>query len=129
MSGYLKTYRRGVNSEKIAAFWLRLKGYKILEQRYKTKMGEIDIIATKGNLISFVEVKARPTAGLALESVTPKMRRRIQNTALHFVAQKPSRGGLDLRFDVVCVMPFSWKKLFKGAPLIHHLDNAWQAEA
>lgn len=110
-----KTYDWGVKAEKMATLYLRAKGYKILEERYKTRYGEIDIIASKRNLIAFIEVKARKTKEQALESITPKMRKRISDTALYYVSQS-DEGECDYRFDVITVT----------SPLsVEHLEHAW----
>ncbi len=110
-----QTYDRGLRAEKIARIYLRLKGYKILEQRYKTPVGEIDLIVQKRNVVAFVEVKARSTQMTALESLTPMMRRRIERTAAYYAARKNVKN-VDLRFDLITLSP----------PFhIHHLDNAW----
>ena len=114
-----QTYDRGLKAESMAALWLRLKGYKILARRYKTKVGEIDLIARKANIICFVEVKARATKEQALESITPAMRQRIERAALYYVSHN-NVTNCDLRFDLVTVTP---------PFLIHHLDNAWQQAA
>jgi len=109
------TYDRGLQAERLASLWLRIKGYKILAQRYKTPVGEIDLIISKKNTIAFVEVKVRQTHRQALESLTPKMRRRIEKAALSYCAHN-NIDGRDLRFDLITVQqPF----------FIHHLDNAW----
>ena len=118
-----QTYDKGVEAEKAAANWLRIKGYKILETRYKTKFGEIDLIVAKKNLIAFVEVKARADKGRALESITPKMQERITQAAMYYISQNEV-GTCDLRFDVVTVSP-----TFMGMSCIEHLDNAWEASA
>jgi len=118
-----QTYDKGVEAEKSAANWLRLKGYKILETRYKTKFGEIDLIISKNNLIAFVEVKARADKGTALESITPKMQKRITQAAMYYISQNDVQD-YDLRFDVVTVSPS-----FLGMSTIEHLDNAWEASA
>ncbi len=118
-----KTYDKGLQAEKAAANWLRLKGYKILEQRYKTKYGEIDLIITKKNVIAFVEVKARKTEREALESLTPKMQNRIAQAASYYISQNDV-AEYDLRFDLVAVLP-----PFLGITTIQHLDNAWQLTA
>jgi putative endonuclease len=123
-----KTYQRGVISEKLAAIWLQLKGYKILERRYKTKLGEIDLIARHQNTIIFIEVKARPTVDLALESITSSMRRRIENTARYYIGHNDV-AMCDMRFDVVTVIPFRWRNIIAARFFIHHLDNAWALEA
>lgn len=114
-----KNYTFGLKAENAAAFWLQVKGYKILERRYKTPMGEIDLIARKGNMLAFVEVKARQTKYQALESLTPSMRRRIEQAASSYISHNPV-GDCDMRFDLVTVTP---------PFLIHHLDNAWQRAA
>lgn len=114
-----KTYDAGVKAEKMAVGYLRLKGYKILSERYKTSYGEIDIIAQRKNVIAFIEVKARKTKEQALESITPKMRKRISDSALHYISHHNDTD-MDYRFDVISVTPpFT----------IHHLENAWMLEA
>lgn len=118
-----KAYNRGIFAERFAALWLQLKGYKILERRYKTAVGEIDLIARKKNTIAFIEVKVRRTKLQALESVTPHMRKRIERAALYYISQNDC-AAYDLRLDVIAVSvsPF-------GGYFIHHLDNAWQRSA
>ncbi len=118
-----QTYDRGLAAEKAAANWLKLKGYKILETRYKTKFGEIDLIISKKDVIAFVEVKARKDKSQALESVTPKMQERITQAAMYYISQN-NVCDYDLRFDVVTVSP-----TFLGFNHIEHLDNAWEASA
>lgn len=110
-----KTYDRGMKAERLAALWLQVKGYKILARRYKTPVGEIDLIIEKNNLIAFVEVKARTTQAQALESLTPTMRRRIERAASYYIAHN-NCGNKEMRFDLITVaLPF----------FIQHLDNAW----
>ncbi len=123
-----RTYQRGMRAEKLAAFWLRLKGYKILENRYKTKVGEIDLIASKNNLIAFVEVKARPSISEALESISPQMRERIIRASEHYLSQNNITAS-DFRFDVVAVTPFKILKIWQKPFFIRHLDNAWVTSA
>jgi hypothetical protein len=64
-------YRRGHASESLAAWRLRLVGYRILARRYRTKMGEIDLVARRGCVIAFIEVKYRNELVAGLEAVTP----------------------------------------------------------
>ena len=110
------TYDRGLQAERLAALWLGVKGYKILAKRYKTPVGEIDLIMKRKNILAFIEVKARQTHDQALESLTPKMRRRIEKAALYYCSHNNVEGR-ELRFDLVTVQPPFF---------IHHLDNAWQ---
>lgn len=58
--------RRGRRAEKIAAWFLRAKGYAVLARRYKTPVGEIDLVARRGRTLAFVEVKARKEGEAAL---------------------------------------------------------------
>lgn len=114
-----QTYDRGLWAENLATLYLISKGYKILERRYKTKSGEIDLIAKTKDTFVFVEVKSRKTKEQALESLTPRMCQRIQNASLHYCAEK-NLFDPAMRFDLITVIP-----PFK----IEHLDNAWQAQA
>ena len=114
-----KTYDKGIKAEIMAALWLRVKGYKILESRYKTPVGEIDLIVQRGNVIAFVEVKARQTKTIALESITSNMRGRIGRAASYYIGHH-NVADYDMRFDVVTLSP-----LFLGMVTIQHLDNAW----
>lgn len=111
-----KTYDRGIVAEGAAELFLRAKGYKILERRYKTKVGEVDIVAMDGNCLVFVEVKARPTLDEALFSITPKMKTRISDAAMNFLSENPFYTNWPMRFDVMAVkLPFT----------IRHMENAW----
>lgn len=111
-----KTYDRGIMAEGAAELFLRAKGFEILERRYKTPVGEVDIIALDDQYLVFVEVKARSSVDSALESITPKMRSRINDAASHFFSVKPKYADYPMRVDVVAVkLPFT----------IHHLENAF----
>lgn len=114
-------YQKGVWAEKMAAAQLMVKGYKVLKTRYKTKGGEIDIIASKGDMIVFVEVKIRGKQSDALYAITPRNRRRVEQAALHFLAENPSYNDYAMRFDV---MAFAKEK--GGGIWAEHLDNAWE---
>ncbi len=116
-------YTRGVEAEKTAARYLQLKGYKILEYRYKTPVGEIDLIARKGDLIIFAEVKAHKNEEQALYAVTEKSRRRIEAAAGHYISLHEEIAPLDMRFDVLIVPQGAVNLL--GAVSVRHLDNAW----
>ena len=67
--GRIRAYRKGVWAERIAAIFLIAKGYRVLAMRYKSKMGEVDIIAKRGQLIIAVEVKARRSIDEAVHAV------------------------------------------------------------
>lgn len=94
--------QRGRWGETLAAWLLRLKGYRILGRRVKTRAGEIDLIAkSPSGLICFIEVKSRPDAAQAMEAVSLLQRTRIARAAELYLAGRPAR----LRFDVVTVVP------------------------
>ena len=104
----LKAYRRGHRGEWLAALALMLKGFGILERRYRTKLGEIDLIARRGDLVLIVEVKARPSLVEAMEAVGGMAERRIEAAADLWLARQPDHGRLSLRFDLVAVLPRRW---------------------
>ncbi len=119
------TYDRGRFAESWTVFFLRLKGYKILAQRFKTPVGEVDIIAYRAKTLAFIEVKARQSERGALESLTPAMRQRIERAASYFMMVEDNKSlkgkSYTMRFDLVSVMPFSLAHPF----FIRHMDNAW----
>jgi len=110
-----KAYGLGLSAESRAAWALRLTGWRILKRRYKTKAGEIDLIAKKGKTVAFVEVKARKTRRAAMEAVSPTNQRRIIRAARIFVAEHPKAGFHSLRFDVVIVRPWRWPERIANA--------------
>ena len=85
---------------------LLAKGFRPLARRYKTPLGEIDLIVKRGRMIAFVEVKARAIERDALESVGAGSERRIVNAADLWLAKHPGAAGYDLRYDVVVLMPW-----------------------
>ncbi len=111
-------WRHGHLAEAAAALLLMAKGYRLIARRYKTPLGEIDLVLKRDRTIAFVEVKARPSEREALESVGRMSERRIVAAADLWLARHPDAAGLDLRYDMVLVMP--WR-------LPRHLPNAFQA--
>ncbi|MCC5780825.1 YraN family protein [Nitratireductor sp. B36] len=113
-----KAYRLGHRGEWLAAMALRLKGYRILARRYRTKLGEIDLIARRGDVVAIVEVKARPTVEAAMDAVSYHAQIRIERTADLWLARQPDHARLSLRFDLVAVLPRRWpvhvENLFQG---------------
>jgi putative endonuclease len=97
--------RRGRQAEWLAAWYLRLKGYRVLARRYRTPVGEIDLIVRRGRLVAFVEVKRRDNETEAAEAVTPAGQRRIARAASHWLAAHPGAERHDLRFDALVVVP------------------------
>lgn len=110
-------HETGLIAETASVWFLRFKGYRILERRYKTRYGEIDIIARHKNTVVFVEVKARKDAEDALHAVTPKMKSRIERAALDYMARHEALQNMDVRFDFIAIAPPFF---------VRHLDNAWR---
>ena len=107
-----RNYRLGLWAENLAAFALRIKGYRILAKRHKTPVGEIDLIARRGNQIAFVEVKARKDAQTGLDSVSRTAQNRIESAAQLWLSRQSDFTDLSWRFDVVVVSPWQWPKHF-----------------
>lgn len=93
----------GVRAETFAAAWLRLKGYRVLARQYRVSGGEVDIIAKRGEMIGFVEVKARGAMEDALVAITPLKLRRIRIAAASWLARNPWAAGCALRADAIFV--------------------------
>jgi putative endonuclease len=109
----------GRRGEILAAWYLRLKGYRIVATRVKTPVGEIDLIARRFGLTAFIEVKARQTRseeGMALGAVNTS---RISRAAQYYVARHPALAETPLRFDVIFLAPRTWPR---------HVKNAFQGE-
>ncbi len=85
-----------------------LKGYRIVARRYRTPLGEIDLIARRGRLVAIVEVKVRPTLALAMEAIAHQSEHRIEAAADLWLARQSDFGLLSVRFDMVAVLPRHW---------------------
>lgn len=107
--------RRGRRAEVLAALALMLKGYRIRAWRYRCPLGEVDLIARKGDLVVFVEVKARRELRAGVDAVTPAAARRITASGEHWISRQPDAAQLSWRTDVVVVSPRSWPKHLEGA--------------
>ncbi|MGE0281660.1 MAG: YraN family protein [Rhizobiaceae bacterium] len=103
-----KAYRRGHRSEWLAAAALMVKGFRIVARRYKTKLGEIDLIARRGDLVLIVEVKARSTLTAAMEAIGRDSERRIESAADLWLMRQLDYAKLSVRFDMVAVLPWRW---------------------
>jgi putative endonuclease len=112
-----KRHEAGRVAETISAWLLRLKGYKILAHRFKTPVGEIDLIARRASVIAFIEVKSRPSADEALEAVSARQRHRIARAAMVFLQGRPDLAAKDMRFDLILVTP---------GKIPHHIVDAWR---
>jgi len=113
--------RFGKAGESVAARYLRKHGYRILEQNYRTRMGEIDIVARDGDTIVFVEVKARKNSrfGSPKWAVTSRKQKTISMVALQYL-KATDQSQCRARFDVVAIRSES------GSPEIELIKNAFE---
>ncbi|MFQ6703087.1 MAG: YraN family protein [Alphaproteobacteria bacterium] len=108
------SYSKGLFAEFLARTYLRLHGFRIVKSRYitgrNTNRAEIDIIARRGNLLIFVEVKNRPDLQTAFDAITRHQSARLRRAAETFIARTGWMG--DARFDViaVCGLHIHWIK-------------------
>ncbi|RUA00952.1 MAG: YraN family protein [Deltaproteobacteria bacterium] len=110
----------GKKNEELAISFLKRLGYRVIEQNFRTRMGEVDIIARDGDTLVFVEVKARRSAryGHPKFAVTPAKQRHLSIAALSYL-KKTGNGGTRARFDVITV------KYAGGMPTVEHFKNAF----
>lgn len=121
MSGSAKkqAYRFGQWAETLCCWRLRLTGYAIVARRYKVPVGEIDIVARRGNLIAFIEVKGRRAQDQAAHALPAPQRRRIEEAAAVFLSRYPDLAACSCRFDLMTATPWRWPR---------HLQGAWLTE-
>ncbi len=112
-------FRLGLSAEARAAAYLVAKGYRIAARRWRCPAGEIDIVARRGKLLIFVEVKARAKLDDAAWSVTERNQRRVAAAAVAWLAEHPDQAMSDMRFDAILVAPRA---------LPRHIQGAFEAE-
>ena len=112
-----KAEKLGRKGEKKAVSFLKRSGYKIMERNLKTPFGEVDIVARKGDVVAFVEVKTRLTDsfGTPNEAVTSERRSRYIRAAKFYYANR----------EIDCVLRFDIIEVFRGE--INHIENAFMA--
>lgn len=119
----LTRQQKGKLGEEAACRWLREQGYLIMEQNWRCRRGEIDIIASDGDLLIFVEVRSRSGAGkygTPQESVDIRKMKQVRSTAVVYLQQSRGRE-LQIRFDVVAVMLDAAGQIVT----IEHIENAF----
>ena len=116
MSTRAERERKGRRGEWLAAWYLRLTGWRILAQRVKTPRGEVDLIARRGRTVVFVEVKWRSRAEL-LDTAIDAWRLRRVAAAAEAIAHRYAGPGVDVRIDVLLLAPGTWPR---------RIVNAWQ---
>ena len=95
----------GISAESRAAAYLIAKGYRILARRFRSPVGEVDIVARRRGVLVFVEVKARNTLDDAALSLLPRQQQRIAAAAGAWLAGHPEDAESNIRFDAVLVAP------------------------
>ncbi len=113
-------FRFGLSAESRAAAFLVGKGYRILARRFRTQLGEIDIVARRRGVLVFVEVKARDSFDEAAEALGKRQQIRIIGAAQLWLAAHPEDAMRDMRFDAILVVP---------GRLPRHLPAAFDASA
>jgi putative endonuclease len=106
---------RGHRGENIAAWWLRLHGWRIIGRRVRVVVGEVDLVARRGRMIAFVEVKARKSAEELDTSLDAYRLRRVA-AAANALAARYAKNGEDIRIDAILVAPWCWPR---------HMVNIW----
>jgi putative endonuclease len=112
----ITAYRGGHRGEALAALFLQCKLYRIVQRRYKTPVGEIDLIAERFGTTVFVEVKARRRAESEAETLQGVNQSRILRAAQYWLARHPAKAATPLRFDIIFLTPGRWPR---------HLTNAF----
>ena len=115
MSSRAAREAKGRRGEWLAAWYLRLTGWRILAQRIKTPRGEIDLVARRGRMVAFVEVKWRSSTK-DLELAVDEYRLRRVAAAAEVLASRYVRPGDDMRIDVLLLAPGRFPR---------HLENVW----
>ena len=109
MSTRAEREAQGRRGEWLAAWYLRLKGWRILASRVKTPRGEIDLVARRGRIVAFVEVKWRKSEAELALAIDPYRLRRVVSAA-EAVAHRWQKPGDDLRIDVLLLAPGRWPR-------------------
>lgn len=107
--------RQGRQGERLAAWWLRLHGWRIVGERVRTRRGEVDLIARRGRILAFIEVKTRGNAAALALAIDEYRLRRVAAAAEGLIARYGA-GAEEIRIDVMLVRP--WR-----IPV--HLKNVW----
>ena len=107
--------RWGRRAEDIAVLLLQCKGWRIIDRRARTGAGELDIVARRGTVLAFVEVKARGTLDAATQAITPHQRARILRAAAIWRGRRVDLQDLEVRFDLIVCAPWRWPRIETGA--------------
>jgi putative endonuclease len=130
------THQVGQKAEEAALLFLQQQGFHLVEQNFHCRMGEIDLIMTKAQLLIFVEVRQRKSSvyGTAAASVTVSKQRKIIKTSAYFLQLFPKFENYDCRFDVIAIDHSNInaiensQKIDLGNKIINWIEGAFDAE-
>jgi putative endonuclease len=105
--------RGGRRAERVAAWWLRLRGWHILAMRARTPVGEVDLVARRGKVLAFIEVKARASAAQAELALDDYRLRRVVRAAEALVPRY-GRAGDIVRVDAMFIIPWRLPRHMKN---------------
>jgi len=108
----------GRRGEALASLFLQAQGYRVLDRRVKTPVGEVDLIVRRCGITVFVEVKSRSFSHQEADAMFAVNRKRIVRAAQYWLIRNPRHAEDELRFDVIFLAPFAWPR---------HIVNAFDA--
>jgi len=111
------SYSKGIDAEGVAAETLERKGFNILDRRYRTPAGELDLIVADRERLAFVEVKRRSSRAEAVEAISARQQARMTVAAEIWLQEHPEYAERDMTFDAVLICPSS-------SP--HHIHDAFR---
>ena len=111
--------RRGRLSEHIAAWSCRLKGFRVLEMRYRTPLGEMDLVLRRRSLLVFAEVKARRSFDQAMHALRLRQQQRLARAAELYIRDHPIHAACTVRFDLIAICPWRWPR---------QIEDAWRPD-
>lgn len=114
-SSKITAERWGRTGEILAALYLQAQFFTIRDRRVKTPVGEIDLVAQRGSLTLFVEVKARADRAREAEALAAVNQRRIVKAAHFYLSRHPKLTAQTIRFDVIFLAPWSWPRHVRNA--------------
>ena len=114
----------GIWAERLAALWLQLHGWSVVERRLAGKrgsgIGEVDLVIRRLGVLAFVEIKYRPSQIQGAAAISTNQKRRIIRAAKAYLSSHPHLIDLTIRFDAVLITPYA---------LPQHTANAWDEDA
>jgi putative endonuclease len=114
---HVEAQKRGAFAETLAVWRLRLAGWRIVARDLRLGPAQVDIVASRGRVLAFVEVKRRGRLDNAAEALHPAQRARIARAAEIFLANRPEFAAFETRFDAILLAPGRWPE---------HRQEAWR---